>query len=277
MIACSGSAADPYLFNERVAGLAGNCGFFDIRTRTLQASAIADRANTKIIIVDGQSEHATAGGVATYTTVNAAAHNLNIYDGGIYSGADPVLGASDATATGPSSPIMRIADRIITRGKATRVIMVPIAVGGTLWASYDPAASGSLFTRVQCAIRRLSAIGLSPDFICAARGSSDNAAATSAASIRSSINAWITGIRNMGCTAPIYIGKFTMNGGSVSATIQSGIASAISDNSGNSVLAGYDGDTNATVAGGYRLADSTHLSATGLTLVANGWADLVCP
>jgi hypothetical protein len=272
------STADPYLFNEYPPqGIPGGVGYNNILGRALQSSVIADRANTAVIIVDGQSEHATAGGTATYTTVNAQAHQLSIYDGGIYSGADPVLGCSYAPSVGPSSMTMRIADRIITRGKATRVVMVPIAMGGTPWAIYDPAAAGSLFTRFQAAYRRLASIGLAPDKIIVGRGATDNTLATSAASVRASINAWVAGVRGLGCSAPIYIGKFTMVGGATSANVQTGIANAISDNSGNNVSAGYDGDTNLTVAGGFRLADGTHPSNTGLTTGANGWADLIYP
>jgi hypothetical protein len=128
---------------------------------------------------DGQSEHATANGTATYSTVNAQAHQLSIYDGGIYSGADPVLGCSYASATGPSSMVMRIADRIITGGKKTRVVMVPIAMGGTPWAIYDPSAAGSLFTRFHLHIDALAALGLAPDKIIVGRGATDNTLATS--------------------------------------------------------------------------------------------------
>lgn len=272
------STPDPFLLNEYpVQGYPLGFGYNDITGRTEVSSLITDRPNTKIVIVDGQSEHATASGTGTYSTVSAQANNLNVYNGGIYLGADPVLGCSSAPSVGVSSVNMRIADRIIARGKATRVIMVPIAIGGTLWAAYEPTASGSLFTRFQAAYNRLAAKGLAPDAIIAARGVTDAGAGTSGASVRASINAWITGVRGLGCVAPIYLGIFTMAGGSVNATIQTAIANAVSDNSSNNVFTGYNGDTNATVAGGYRLADGTHLSNTGLTLVANGWADLIYP
>lgn len=269
------SREDPFLVNEYPpSGNPQGVGFSNTRGRTLVSSIVADRANTKIVILDGQSEHATADGTATYLPASSQAHQLNIYDGGIYLGRDPVLGASVAPQVGPSSVIMRIADRIIARGKATRVVMVPIAIGGTPWAIYDPAAAGNLFTRVRAAIRRLSALGLSPDDIIAARGATDNNLGTSAASITNSIWAWTDGVRALGCTAAIWLGKFTMSSGVVSTTVQTGIANAI--DAGRNIKIGYDGDTNLTVAGGYRL-DGTHLSDLGLTTAANGWADLVYP
>lgn len=267
------SSPDPFGFYEygsqMPAGISGSAG------RTQVSSIVVDRANTKIIIMDGQSEMATANGTSTYTTVNAASHNFNIYDGGIYTSVDPVLGASYDSTIGLSSMATRIADRLITGGKATRVIMVPIAVSNTPWAMYDPAAVGSLFTRFRAAYLRLAAHGLSPDVIITARGATDNVLNTSAASVKASIWAWADGVRALGCTAPIYLGKFTLVSGAVDTTVQAGIDSAI--DVGRDIRAGYNADSNLTVAGGYRLADQTHLSNTGLTTGANGWADLVYP
>lgn len=276
MTPATGSAPDPYLLNEYPPqGKPNGMGYYNIRGRTEVSSIISAPTTTKIVIVDGQSEHATANGTMTYSTVNAASNQLNIYDGAIYAGADPVLGASDAPNVGYSSMVMRFADRLITQGRATRVIMVPIAIGGTPWAIYDPAADGSLFTRFRCAYRRLAALGLTPDAIVVARGATDNDLNTSAASIKASIWAWADGVRALGCVAPIYLGKFTMVSGSVDTTVQTGIDNAI--DVGRDIRTGYNGDSNLTVAGGYRLADQTHLSNTGLTKSANDWADLVFP
>ncbi len=280
MIAAVSSAADPHFFFENdgsgdasLSGPFSEAGYSDSRGRNQVSSVLSDRANTKIIIVDGQSEHATSNGTATYSRVSNQVFNFNIYDGAIYDGVESVLGCTSAGA--PSSQILRIGDRIISRGKASHVVMVPIAMGGTSWTKYDPAGSHSLFTRVQAAIRRLAVQGYAPDAIIVARGARDNFLGTSAATITAAITAWATGVRGLGCNAPIYVGKFTMNSGSVSITVQTGIANALSVPL--NVNAGYDGDTNLTVAGGFRLGDNTHLSDTGLTAAANGWADLLFP
>lgn len=278
------SAPDPFVVSEYpqagYGGAPGQPGYAGrgwdvIRGKTEVSSIVADRNDTAVIIVDGQSEHATSGGTSAYSVLSTEAHQMNIYDGGIYRIADPVLGASYAESTGPSSPIGPLADRIIARGKKSRVIVVPIAIGGTPWSIYDPAVTGSLFSRVRCAILRLRARGLEPDFICAARGATDNGLGTSAASIKASVQAWAQGIRDMDCDAPIYLGKFTMASGATSATVRQGLTDAI--DVGLDIRAGYDGDTNLTVAGGYRLADQTHLSNTGVVACGHGWADLLYP
>lgn len=251
-------------------------GYNKIRGRTEKSSVIADRANTKIIIVDGQSEHATANGTGAYTTVSANVHNFNIYDGGIYDCIDPLLGQSSAPSVGTSSVAARIGDRIIAQGGATRVIMVPIAMGGTPWAIYQPTATGSLFTRVQAAILRLRALGLAPDAIMVARGTTDNGAGTTQASAKASMLAWVNGVRALGVTCPIYLGKFTYAGVALgnSTAIRAAVDEVVAT-AGLNVLAGYDGDSNLLLANGYRLADTIHLSETGLTRSANGWADLI--
>lgn len=276
-----GSVPDQFIINEfppdGFGGAPGQGaygrGYNNIRGRTEVSSIVEDRPNTKIVIVDGQSEMATAGGTETYAPASDQAHNLNIYDGGIYSSADPVLGASYAPSVGPSSVVIRLADYLIAQEAAARVIMVPIAIGGTPWGIYDPSVSGSLFSRVKAAILRLRALRLEPDFIITARGATDNTLGTSAASIRSSVWAWADGVRALGCAAPIYLGKYTMASGGVAPAIQQGIDDAIDE--GRNIRIGYDGDTNLTVAGGYRLPDQTHLSNAGLAAAAAGWGDIL--
>lgn len=266
------SPPDPYLFNEYSSGTAG---YSLSQGRTQVSSIVSDRANTKIIIMDGQSEMSTSNGTSTYTVVNSQSHNLNIYDGGIYAGSEPVLGSSYFPTIGVSSMAMRIADRIITRSIATRVIIIPIAVGNTYWALYETNATNSLFTRISAAYKRIVGYGLLPDVIITARGATDNTMGTSSASIKNSIWSWADGIRNLGCVCPIYVGKFTMTSGSISSAVRTGIDNSI--DAGRDIRVGYDGDNNLTVAGGFRLADQTHLSNTGLTTGANGWADLLYP
>lgn len=266
---------DPFSVNE-FSTSAGGYGWQDTVGRTLQSSVIVAPATTKTIIVGGQSNHATAPGTTLYTTVSSQAQNLNIYDGGIYSGADPVLGATNSVVTGVSSVSMRLMDRLISQGKATRAIAVPIAVGGTIYAQWTPSAANSLFTRLSTAILRSRARGLEPDVIIWAQGETDGLNGTSAAVVTANINAIVDGVRAMGCVAPFYVGKFTMVSGVVNTAVQTGITNSI-DNAGRKIFAGYDADTNLTVAGGFRLADQTHLSDTGLAALAIGWQAIIFP
>jgi hypothetical protein len=270
------SRPDPYRVNEYPPQGVNGIGFRNVSSRTLQSSIIVAPSTTKTVIIAGQSNHATAPGTTTYTTVSSQAQNLNIYDGGIYAGADPILGATNAATVGVSSVSMRLMDRLISQGKATRAIAVPIAVGGSTYADWVPGSTYGLFTRLSTAILRCRARGLEPDAILWAMGETDGTLGTSAASITASINAITDAVRAMSCVAPAYFGKFTMVSGTANSAVRTGIDNAI-DTTGRKIYAGYDADTTLTVASGYRLADQTHLSDTGLSALANGWQQLAFP
>lgn len=264
------SAPDPFVFNENWA--AGLPGYNNTTGKTLLSSVISDPANTKTIITLGQSNHATHCGSGPYTTVSSQAQNLSIYDGGIYSGSDPVLGCS---FSGASSVNMRIADSMISRGKATRCIVVPIAAGSSNFARWaDPS---DLFGRLTAAILRCRARGLEPDAFFCGMGEQDNNFGTSAASITASIWAMVDALRSspISCETPFYVGLFSLIGGATSATVRTGITNAV--DAARNIVLGYDADTNLTVAGGFRLGDQTHLSDTGLTALATGWTVLAFP
>lgn len=265
------SAVDPFLFNEYPA-TPGN-GL--VAGRALQSSVIAAPSTTKTIIVGGQSNMATAPGTTVYTTVSSQAQNLNIYDGGIYAGADPVLGCSSTPTIGVSSINMRIADDVISAGKATRCIMVPIAVAGTPFAIWVPSAAGTLFGRLSTAIMRCRARGLEPDAIFWGEGEQDNGLGTSSASVTASIQAIVDGVRALGCVAPFYVGLYTIAGASPSTTVRAGITASVE--TPRNIKLGYDLDTNCPIAGGFRKADNVHLSDLGLTTAAAGWRALAFP
>jgi hypothetical protein len=271
----TGSKPDPFPVTEYPPqGAPNGVGYQLSAGRTLLSSIIATPATTKTILIGGQSNMASGGTVA-YTTVSANAQNLNIYDGGIYAGAEPVLGCSYAPNAGPSSLCMRLMDRIISQGKATRAIGVPFAMGGTIYSEWVPGASANLFSRISTAILRCRARGLQPDKIIWGEGETDAGAGTSAASITASINAIVDGIRAMGCVAPFYIGYYTYAGGATNATVRSGITNSV-DVTGRKIMLGFDCDT-LTSAGGYRIADNVHLSNTGLDASAIGWQGIIFP
>lgn len=271
------STADPFRFNELPSAFPG---WARTNGKSEVSSYISDLGNTKTIIIGGQSNMATACGSGAYTTVSSNAQNLSIYDGGIYAGSDPVLGAAYDTTSSVSSVCMRIADSMISRGKATRCIVVPIASVGTTYDQWSPSpASGlSLFGRLTTGILRCRARGLEPDAIFWGQGETDNTSGTSSASITASIRAIVDAIRAspIYCNAPFYVGLYTMNGGVTSATIRTGITNSVEGGTRKIVL-GYDADTNLTVAGGFRNVDDTHKSNTGLSTSATGWTTLAYP
>jgi hypothetical protein len=268
-LACAGSsmncasAADPYVINEFNKWV----GYRDTRGRT-QVSSIVNPATTKVIVIDGQSLLATCNGSSAYTPISGQVHNLNIYDGAIYAGADPVLGAS---LNGFTSPVLRIADRIIANGKASRVIVVPIATGGSLWAAVRPDAANSIFTRSKTALLRCRALGFEPDAWYVGRGESDAVSGTSATSLRDSGWAFADGLRSLGFAGPIYVGLHSMQGNVTNATARSGLSMMV--DAGRDIRAGVDCDA---LTGSNRV-DGTHLSNAGCDAYGHAIADLMFP
>ncbi|MFA6265967.1 MAG: hypothetical protein WC670_09675 [Pseudolabrys sp.] len=257
------SAADPYVINE----FNQYVGFRDTRGRT-QVLSVVDPSTTKVVVIDGQSLLATANGTTTYPPTGHV-DNLNIYDGGIYDGADPVLGAS---YNGYTSPVLRIGDRIIANGKASRVIVIPIAMGGSLWAAYRPDAVNSCFTRGKTALLRCRALGFEPDAWYVGRGESDAVAGTSAIDLRNSGWAFADGLRALGYSGPMYIGIHSIQGNIASPTIQSGLAMMV--DAARDIRAGINCDT---LCGPSDRIDGTHLTNGGCDKYGYAVADLMFP
>ncbi len=261
----AGAAPDKYVFNEYGSIL----GHSHVAGLTPLTSGVSDLLNTSAILIFGQSNMATSCGTSAYTTINSQAQQINIYDGALYPGVDPVFGA---TVTAFSSITMRLADRIISQSKKSRVIMGNCSVGGTTW---DQWANGDLFSRIAATIWRFRAQGIEPNKIISGLGETDGVNGTIASSITSNVNILTDKIRALGCNAPIYLGKYTIAGGSPVAAVRTGIDNAI-DNGGRGIYLGFDCDTNCPIAGGYRY-DGVHLNNAGLDIAAPAWQAIIYP
>lgn len=267
---------DPFPMPELNPSVFGS-GRKDTTGWTLTQSTIAAPSTTKKILLLGQSNNANSCDTPAYTVQNPTTVNvLNPYDGGIYQGRDPVLGCTDTK----SSLMMPLGDRLINQAKATRVILCNVAVGGTTFALWAPSHSSQLFLRIKTGILRFRARGLEPDFILIGQGESDVEAGSSSTVVRDGIWAIVDGIRAapISCNAPVYVGLYTVLGGTQSNTVRTGITNAVSGP--RNIILGYDLDTECPAAGGFREGGSptgTHLSVTGRNKAGPGWADLILP
>ncbi len=250
-----GTVIDPYIITEfpvQIAGLSNAAG------RTQESPVIG--AGTAIIVTLGQSNIAN-NALGTYTVTNSTAQNMSVYDGGIYLCADPVLGPSGPGGTsGSSSPNCAIADELITNGVYSRVIMVPIAINGTLAADWNGA---SLASRITVAMRRLSVLGVMPTYILWHQGEQDNFAGTSGPAYTASVQAVATQFRNLGYTGPFFVATETYDGVGNSATIQTAQANAVS--SPLHIVAGADWDS---LTGGTNRQAGPHLTQVGSAAAA---------
>jgi hypothetical protein len=114
-------------------------GFADTRWKSLVSCAISGaRSRTVVILIAGQSNAGNHGGGDPYVARDQV-DNFNLKDGLCYHAADPLLGT---TAEGANFAT-RLGDLLIDAGAFDRVILVPIAVGGTTmeeWAGDSPVA-----------------------------------------------------------------------------------------------------------------------------------------
>lgn len=262
------SVNDPFSFNE-MTGI--EKGWQSLEGKTQHDSHLTGIVKT--IILGGQSNMSNSLSTAGYTRTQANSLMLNIYDGAIYSGDDPCLGCGNIAAA--SCVALPLADSLITRLQCNVCVVVPIAIGGTAFADWVPSNAAGLFGRLSAAVLRCRARGLEPDAIIWGQGERDNTLGTAQDTVRDQIRAIVDGVRALGCLTPFYPGLYTMTGGSTSATVRAGITASVDP--GRNMIIGYDADTNCTVAGGFRNADQTHLSATGRSTAASGWSNLVFP
>src|SRR5215831_5219785 len=120
-----GSAPDPYVVAE-IDPL--RIGFNAIDGRIEVDPRLVSTQKTAVIISAGESTIANYDAPnALFTPGNATVHNLDIYSGGIYQATDPLL----SNQNGKGCLMGRLGDKLINVGTFARVILVPLAVGGT--------------------------------------------------------------------------------------------------------------------------------------------------
>ncbi len=261
----TGTIADPYTileFNGSSPPTGGaSSGYGNAAGKTLVSSG--GLSSYPIILTIGQSL-AASNSVNSYATVNATALNFNIYDGGTYHCDNPVLGASGPDMADPggglqnNSPNCPLADKLITAGTYTGVIMVTIAVDGTKAADWN---SAPLTGRITVAMKRLNQIyGRVPTYVVWHQGESDANAGTSGAAYTASVQAVASQFRALfSFTGPFFVSTETMVSNAVNSTIQTAQANAVS--AGLHIVAGSNIDS--LTGGTNRQSDGTHLTAAG--------------
>lgn len=263
----SGGARDVNILFPVTVSVSGGAfvgsGFSATTGRTEVSPLLVGGENTAIILTIGQSTSANICNSA-YTPSNAKVHNLNIHNGAMYRAVDPLLGPDGLNGNWASE----LGDKLITAGTYDRVILVPIALSG---ANANEWGSGACNHRIVCAIKRLSAFGMTPTFVLYQQGESEQIDGISKVTYKTGVTATIATLRGLGVSAPIFIAKATMVAGVVSATIQAGQAELV-DNP-NGVYAGADADS----LDGTNRFDGTHWNATGRAALATLWQSVLTP
>ena len=182
----------------------------------------------------------------------------------MYVASDPLLGTGLATATGtfgPGSVSLRVADTLVTNGKFDRVIIVPLAIGGTGIVQWG--TGGLLYNRTTAAMARLASRGITPGMtnvtFCFLWGQGESDGGTSAATYKTGINQVTAALFATGFNGRAFINKQTWLAGSVNATIQGAQwdGTVITGN----VFQGANADS---LTAGSRQSDNTHFTDAGM-------------
>lgn len=260
------SATDPYYIKPVSEG-ADNFASQYGGARTIRDPRLNAGEATGVFVVAGQSNCCNSVN-ALYTPTNESKiDNLNLYDGGTYAAADPLLGCFTGPAAVGGNVFLRVADKLITSGVFSRVILVPVGVGGSTISRW--AAGGDLNSRTTVASIRVAAVGLPVTAFLWMQGESDHG--ISQAAYASYLASVIATPRSIGFNAPWLIGKCTLLSGAVDANVRAAQADALN---GADIFAGADTDS-LTGLGVNRQSDDTHLNATGADAAATLWKNAI--
>jgi hypothetical protein len=139
---------------------------FNDPTGRMEVPCNGTGGNQLTVLVAGQSGAANSGGEAGYTAGEAVV-NFNFLDGKCYRAADPLLGA-----TGTSGSIWsRLGDRLVDANAGLRVVLIPVAVGGTSINRWSQ--GGDLNERLRLALSGAQEAGLVITHVFWEQGQSD--------------------------------------------------------------------------------------------------------
>lgn len=242
--------------------LAGQPSFVNITGRTERP--VIQSSSTKVLLIYGQSNAISIVNDTSFVPT-AGTENYNVFNGKNYAAKDPLLGLPQGDGiTAGSSWTTRLGSKMIDAGMAARMVIVNIAVGGTLVANWD--IGGVLDGRLAYTIRSMIQAGTKPDYILQMQGESDALAATPAANYTASVNSVVSTIRRNGSSAPIFISNTSLFTGATSdARTAVRLGQSNSWNAPMGVFAGPDTDTVTS-----RQPDG-HLNLAALDPMANLW------
>jgi hypothetical protein len=217
-----------------------------------------------VVLALGASNLANEGEPGELFAPERGVYNFNFLNGRCYVACDPLLG----TTLDRSNVVTRLADRLVTQGVYDRVLLVPVAYGGTFIVEWAP--GGRMHRRLLQAFKTLRRAGLRPTHILWQQGEAEANHPSGA----NDVQAWtacfekVTDvIRAAEPDAPIYVARATICHGGPSEAIRSAQISVVDPKRG--VFAGPDLDT----IGADGRWDGCHFSTTGLQRSAALWCE----
>lgn len=227
--------------------------------RTKVASGTVPGERTGVFVIVGQS--LSVNEVPTTRSITQVRnHQLNIYDGIIYNTQEPLLGinVSGGSVTDARGTWMSyLGDNLITNGRYDRVVLVPMAVGGTTVAQWaDNSLAPYLYNNIGTVAKRIRDAGLRCTAIHWGQGESDTNAGTSQASYTASLAQVIAKFNNEIPNCPILVAQESYYYGATSPAV---LAAQVAAVNGTTVFAGE----NLELLGSSYRYDNTHLNEAG--------------
>lgn len=229
--------------------------------RMVGLSQLQQDGKTMIALAFGQS-NAANNGQSPYTPHNAAVYNY--YEGKLYKAKDPLFGATREKG----SVWSRLGDMLIDSGLYTKVIFIPIAVGGSEIACWT---TGDCAKKLQRTLELLDSQHILLTHIFWHQGETDNLNNTSTAKYKQQLATILKNLRSYQ-NADLYISLASYHPGAINKPL--GVDSMIRNaqkefiNENKKVLAGPDTDTLIYAIHRY---DGVHFSDYGLQAFAQLW------
>jgi hypothetical protein len=231
-------------------------------SRQVDLSTLKQDGHTMIALTFGQS-NAANNGQAVYAPHNTSV--FNYYQGKLYAAKDPMIGA---TGIG-GSVWCRLGDMLIDSGLYNKVIVIPIAVGGSAIGRWT---SGDCFKKLQQTLMSLDSQHIKLTHIFWHQGETDNLLNTSKETYKKSLDTIVNTIRSYHQSADIYVSIASYHPSSVTkplgvdSVIRKAQAEYINEHRG--VLLGPDTDLLIYAIHRY---DGVHFSGYGATKFAAQW------
>ena len=219
-----------------------------------------------IALAFGQSNAGNYGKTA-YTPHNAFV--FNFHNGKLYTAKDPLIGT-----TGKGGSVWtRLGDKLIDSGLYHKVILIPIAVGGSAIDRW--VFGGDCFEKLQQTLKTLDSQHIRLTHVFWHQGESDNVLNTTKAKYKEHLGAILQTLRKYQ-SADFYVSIASYH--SVAIAKPLGVDNAIRDaqqefiNENKGVLAGPDTDT---IIHAIHRHDSVHFSDFGMTAYAQLWFNAI--
>lgn len=212
-----------------------------------------------VILTLGQSQMGNEGDPHGLYSPGPGVYNFNFFDGVCYVARDPLLG----TTFNRSNFATRLGDYLVSRSVFERVLLVPVAHGGTFISEWIPGSE--MYPRIVVALRRLRDLGIEVTHVLWQQGETDAAYAIDATSWMRHFSQLVSALRRLGLSAPIFVAQSTRCCGPPSDPIRAAQRGVVDPNNG--VFSGPDTDP---IGPEYRW-DGCHFSTDGLSQVAELW------